>query len=369
VPAMRGVSAVRFPRLRRLRWAVPIIVVTLLSLGANARAATVTVGSPLSQVFAPTEIGEMVTVANSALPEPGAHVTSPISGTIVRWRVLLAEGGAFKLRVLRPVGGTTFTGVGTSSPETPASLAPQTFATNLQIQVGDTIGLDNNASSARVGSIFPLPGAGSLSWNPPLSDGSTLAAGTSPEREFAFNADVQPPPTVSSISPTSGPSTGGTAVTIVGSDFNGVSAVSFGGLPAAIYPVDSEERIVARSPAAPPGPVDVTVTTVAGKSATGSADVFTYTAPPASLTAPAATVAPAVCRVPKLRGRKLRAAKRALRRRHCRIGKVTRKRRARAPRKAKIIRQHPRPRAIRPAGFKVKVTLLVRAKHGKGPAR
>ena len=152
---MRG-AAFRSPlRFRRLRWALPIAAVALLSFGANAHAATVTVGSPLAQVFTPVEIGEMVTVANSALPEPGAHVTSPINGTIVRWRVLLAEGGSFKLRVLRPSGGTSFTGVGTSTPETPASLAPQTFATNLPIQAGDTIGLDNNTSSARVGQISP----------------------------------------------------------------------------------------------------------------------------------------------------------------------------------------------------------------------
>jgi hypothetical protein len=182
-----------------------------------------------------------------------------------------------------------------------------------------------------------------------------------PEAEIAFNADVQPPPTVSSISPTSGPTGGGTAVTIAGSDFNDVSAVNFGGNSAASHSVDSEDRIVARSPATPPGPVDVTVTTVAGKSATGSADVFTFTAPPAA--APAAvTAAPVLCKVPKLKGRKLGSAKRALRKRHCRIGKVTRKRRKKAPRKAKIIKQRPRPGSIRPAGSKVSVTLLVRKK-------
>jgi hypothetical protein len=362
-----GGAAARTPqRFRRLRWVIPIAAVALLSFGANARAATVTVGSPLSQVFAPLEIGEMVTVANSALPEPGAHVTSPINGTIVRWRVLLAEGGSFELRVLRHVGGTTYTGVGTSSPETPASLALQTFATNLPIQAGDTIGLDNDASSARVGQIFPLPSAGTLIWNPPLSDGSTLTAGTSPEREYAFNADVQPPPTVTSISPTSGPSSGGTAVTITGGDFNGVSAVSFGGIPVAIYPVDSEDRIVAKSPAASPGPVDVTVTTVAGKSPTGSSDVFTFTAPPAPLV-PAA--APVVCTVPKLKRRRLRPAKRALRKGHCRIGKVIRKRRKKAPRKARVIKQRPRPRTVRPAGTKVHVWLRVKKKHRKQSAQ
>jgi hypothetical protein len=338
---------------RRLRWVAPIVAVALLSFGATARAETVTVGSPLTQAFEPAEFNALATIANSALPEPGAHVTSPIDGTIVRWRVLDAEGGPLKLRVLRPAGGTSYTGAGTSGPETPTGLGLQTFATNLPIEAGGTIGIDNNAIGDMIGLAEP-PGAQLLAWAPPLPDGSTVAATeTLDEREIAFNADVQPPPSVSSISPTSGPYTGGTAVTIAGNDFADVSAVSFGALPAAGYSVDAESRIVATSPAAAPGPVDVTVTTVAGKSATGSADVFTYAAPP-----------PAVCKVPKLKRRKLRAAKRALRRRHCRLGKVIRKHRARGPRKARVIKQRPRPGSIRPAGTKVHVTLRVRKRSG-----
>jgi hypothetical protein len=46
------------------------------------------------------------------------------------------------------------------------------------------------------------------------------------------------------------PSTGDTEVTIAGSDFADVSAVSFGGNSAASYNVDSEARIVAKSPLA-----------------------------------------------------------------------------------------------------------------------
>jgi hypothetical protein len=75
---MRGATARTPTGFRRLRWALPIVAVALLSFGANARAATVTVGSPLTQAFAPTEIHGVGTVANATLPEP-AHVTSPIS--------------------------------------------------------------------------------------------------------------------------------------------------------------------------------------------------------------------------------------------------------------------------------------------------
>jgi hypothetical protein len=360
---MRG--AIRLPLLvRRLRWAAPIAAVALLSFGANARAATVTVGSPLTQAFNPVGFGKVETIANTALPEPGSHVFSPVNGTIVRWRVLGAQGGPFRLRVMRRVGGFTFTGAGTSGFEAPASLGLQTFATNLPIQAGDTIGLDNiQAISDTIGLKEALPGAQSLFWNPPLSDGSTLTAtGALGEQEFAFNADVQPPPTVSSISPRSGPSTGGTAVTIAGSDFADVSSVNFGGVPAAGYSVDSESRIVARSPAAPPGPVDVTVTTVAGRSPIVPADGFIFT------TLPAPQVAP-VCVVPKLKRRRLRPAKRVLRKRHCRIGKVIRKHRKKAPRRARVIKQRPRPRTVRPAGAKVHVWLRVKKRHGKQSAR
>jgi len=365
---MRGAAARTPLRFGRLRWAVPIAALALLSFGANARASTVTVGSPISTFFGEEEYSTVATVVNSRLPEAGANVFSPVSGAVIRWRVFLAEGGPFRLRVLRHVGGTTFTGAGTSGPETPSgSLGfPDTFATNLPIQAGDTIAINNSATTDMIGVASSLAGAQFLAWVAPLSNGSTRAATEAiPEREVAFNADVQPRPSVSSINPSSGPSAGGTDVTIAGSDFADVSAVDFGGHPAASYSIDSESQIVAKSPSAPPGPVDVTVTTVAGKSATGSADVFTFNPP----LAPVLPAAGPVCRVPKLKHRKLKAAKRVLRKRHCRIGKVIRKHRKKAPRKARVFKQRPRPRTVRPAGAKVHVWLRVRKKHRKNSAR
>jgi hypothetical protein len=60
------------------------------------------------------------------------------------------------------------------------------------------------------------------------------------------------PPTVTSISPTSGPNTGGTRVTITGTGFNTGASVIFGGLlPATNVAVVSTTSITATTPAHP----------------------------------------------------------------------------------------------------------------------
>lgn len=83
------------------------------------------------------------------------------------------------------------------------------------------------------------------------------------------------PPSVSGISPPSGPAGGGTQVTITGSRFDQVRSVAFDGAPAK-FSVVSSTQIDAVAPPGPAAPVDVTVSTVAGTSATGLADRFTY---------------------------------------------------------------------------------------------
>ena len=81
------------------------------------------------------------------------------------------------------------------------------------------------------------------------------------------------------LSDTSGPVTGGTEVTIVGTDFGGATDVKFGSVDADWFIVNSDSSITAAAPAAATtGTVDVTVTTYSGTSSTGSADQFTYDA-------------------------------------------------------------------------------------------
>ncbi len=85
-------------------------------------------------------------------------------------------------------------------------------------------------------------------------------------------------PTVTSVSPASGPSTGGTYVTITGSNFIGVTAVRFGATAATGFTVNSSTQITATSPAGAAGTVDIRVTTAGGTSVTSVADQFTYSA-------------------------------------------------------------------------------------------
>jgi hypothetical protein len=83
-------------------------------------------------------------------------------------------------------------------------------------------------------------------------------------------------PTVSAVSPLSGPLAEGTTVTLTGTGFSGVEGVSFGSDSATNYIVNSATQLTAIAPAEPAGLVEVTVTTAAGTSPTSPADEFAY---------------------------------------------------------------------------------------------
>jgi alpha-tubulin suppressor-like RCC1 family protein len=89
-----------------------------------------------------------------------------------------------------------------------------------------------------------------------------------------------PGPSVSSVSPSSGPAPGGTSVTISGANLAEASAVDFGASEAGSFVVNSSSSITAVAPAGS-GTVDVTVTTPVGTSAVSAADRFGYLPAPA----------------------------------------------------------------------------------------
>ena len=87
-------------------------------------------------------------------------------------------------------------------------------------------------------------------------------------------------PTVSGLSPTTGPAVGSTSVIITGSGFTGdATAVMFGSTAATTFTVNSATQIAATDPAGT-GVVDVTVVTAGGTSATSTADQFAYVLAP-----------------------------------------------------------------------------------------
>jgi hypothetical protein len=96
----------------------------------------------------------------------------------------------------------------------------------------------------------------------------------------AHLVQLYPTPIVTAVSPASGPSAGGTAVTITGEFLSGATSVTFGGTAATNVTVVNDTTITARAPAGPANTtVNVIVTTGGGvsiPSPTGTADDFKY---------------------------------------------------------------------------------------------
>lgn len=81
--------------------------------------------------------------------------------------------------------------------------------------------------------------------------------------------------TIGTLSPSSGPASGGTGVTLTGSGFTGTTGVTFGGTAATSVNVVSSTSVTVITPAHATGAVDVVLTTPSG-SATQT-NVYTYT--------------------------------------------------------------------------------------------
>ncbi|WP_128142373.1 IPT/TIG domain-containing protein [Janthinobacterium lividum] len=95
-------------------------------------------------------------------------------------------------------------------------------------------------------------------------------------RSYSMVVNAQPPPTITGVTPASGPASGGTAVTITGTGFTGVTALKFGANNGVAVTVVNATTMTATSPSGSAGTVNVTVTASGGTSATDAANQFTY---------------------------------------------------------------------------------------------
>ena len=124
-----------------------------------------------------------------------------------------------------------------------------------------------NPSGRSIVAYAPAGSAGTVDITVTTPSGTSAASAAD---QYTFLA-----PSVTKVTPKTGPA--GTSVAITGTNLNGATAVLFGGTPAASYVVSTTgSRITAVAPAGSSGPVDITVTTPGGDSATNPADVFTY---------------------------------------------------------------------------------------------
>ena len=111
-------------------------------------------------------------------------------------------------------------------------------------------------------------------------DGTPSPEGAALHTHLLALAGGGTPPTVTKVSPASGPGGGDTKVTIKGTKFQGATAVNFGTVAAASYTVNAPgTSITAYTPSEPAGTVDVTVAAGGATSATGASDQFTFLPP------------------------------------------------------------------------------------------
>jgi hypothetical protein len=103
--------------------------------------------------------------------------------------------------------------------------------------------------------------------------------------EYPYQIAVVDRPVVTAVSPNRGPASGGTLVTIAGSNFKAGATVTFGGAAADNVTVLSSSQITCTTPAHYPATVDVTVRNPDGQSGTLLRG-FTYESDVASLSLP-----------------------------------------------------------------------------------
>ena len=227
---------------------------------------------------------EVVIVVPSSIPASTA-VTVAITG------VTNPPGGSYTLGVYTSsdfveeftpsytiIAVPTVTSISpTSGPTTggtPVTITGTGFVSGATVMFGTVTATAVTVSSATsITATSPAESAGTVNVTVTTAGGTSA---TSSADQFTYKVTV---PTVTSISPTSGPTTGGTSVTITGTNFVSGATVMFGTVTATAVTVSSATSITATSPAESAGTVNVTVTTAGGTSATSSADQFTYVVP------------------------------------------------------------------------------------------
>ena len=344
-------------KLSRVLLAAVVSLAAALGLCAEGDAANVIVGPSLAGTWESEECGiEACSLINTDLGGTGANLRSPVDGAIVRWSVIGGStAGTYRLGTALQFGSNDFTFVKWGEPVVAVPTpGVQSFATALPVQKGMSISL----TMSETASLGFRESVGQLvEWEFETAESENAVGGELFTELAGFNAEIQPAPTITSLGTTSGPISGGTSVTITGTDLENATSVTFGSTPVASDSVDSEGQITAVAPAsASAATVPVRVVTIAGK-ATAS-QRFDYVAAPVAAAPAPEPPKPAVrrCVVPKLKGRDLSAAKAALRKADCRAGKVTQLEGA-TSRSGKVATQSRRPGAMVPAGAKVNLTL------------
>jgi Domain of unknown function (DUF1929)/IPT/TIG domain len=229
----------------------------LVGLSFIQGSGTLTVTGPPNGNIAPPGYYMLFLLNSSGVPSVAAFVQ--VSGT--------SQAPAPTVGAITPTSGTEDGGTG-------VTIKGTGFQGGASVKLGGTAATGVTVvSSTSITATTAAHGSGTVSvlvTNPDNQSG-TLTSG------YTYSV-VNPPPSVNSITPTSGTTNGGTAVTISGSGFLAGATVKLGGTSATGVTVVSSTSITATTPSHAAGAVSVVVTNADNQSDT-LANGYTYVAP------------------------------------------------------------------------------------------
>ncbi len=173
----------------------------------------------------------------------------------------------------------TVTGVSPANGPTAGGTSVTVTGTNLTgataVAFGSNAGTSISGVTATSLTVTSPAGTGTV--NVTVTTPNGTSAVNAPSDQFTYNAPALP--TVTGVSPTNGPTAGGTSVIVSGTNLTGATAVAFGSNAGTSISGVTATSLTVTSPAGT-GTVNVTVTTPNGTSAVNApSDQFTYNAP------------------------------------------------------------------------------------------
>ena len=247
------------------------VVITGTNLGS---ATAVDFGSSPATITADSATSITATAPAGSAGPVDVTVTTPGGTSTTSANDLFTYGTAPAVTGIAPSAGPT--GGGTSVVITGTNLGSATA-----VDFGANAATITDDSATSITASAPAGTAGPVDVTVTTPDGTST---TSANDLFTYEGV----PNVSGITPSAGPTGGGTSVVITGTNLGSATAVDFGANAATITD-DSATSITATAPAGTAGPVDVTVTTAGGTSATSPADQFSYGIAPAFTSAASTT--------------------------------------------------------------------------------
>ncbi|MGE3856011.1 MAG: IPT/TIG domain-containing protein [Dehalococcoidia bacterium] len=263
--------------------------------GTNVTIAGTGFSSAVSVYFGDVPAAVVNPLGSSAIfARTPANVSGPVAVTVINpdgQKISKANGftytGGVGVRSVAPGGGAPAGG-------TTIVVTGDGFKPGATVQIGS--GLATNVQVVNSAQIVATSPAGSI--------GAQRVTVTNPDGQSGFReqgfsygpAAGVTLPTISGISPSTGPSHGGTQLTLTGTGFSGGSTVYFGGVASPLVSWNGTSSMFVQTPASMPGPVDVTVVNNDGGTVTlangftfeGGAGTVIATAAPT--TGPAGTV-------------------------------------------------------------------------------